>query len=306
MSFRVYPKIHTIGKEEVKDIFADPEHLIVIQEKLDGANFRFMIDEDGRVRFGSRTQELEPTKEHTYAKNFNRACAYVREKINAVEDLNVLRHKIFYGECMVKHTMDYDWESVPPFLLFDIYHITEDVFLSHESVEMIATTMQLTTVPHIKTVMAKDITEINDDAVPTSKYAPRKAEGIVFKNYSTGIFAKYVMPEFKEKNMEAFGMSPKQARSLGEEERIAAMFCTNARIDKAVFKLLDDGNTLDMSLMKHLPMNVYLDMWEEHWREIVTDRNLGPIEPQALKKIITGRCKAVLNQHITNQALQHA
>lgn len=148
---------------------------------------------------------------------------------------------------------------------------------------------------------------ITDNMIGVSFYATgHKAEGWVVKNESTGVMTKVVRLEFKEKNIEAFGMSPKQARSLGEEERIAAMFCTNARIDKAIFKLLDDGNTLEMALMKHLPMNVYIDMWEEHWREIVTDRNLGPIEPQALKKIITGRCKAVLNQHITNQALQHA
>jgi hypothetical protein len=303
MSFKTYPKIHAIGKEEVKDILSDPNHLIVVQEKMDGANFRFMIDEDGRVRFGSRTQELEPTKEHVYAKNFNRACAYIREKINTVEDLNTLRHKIFYGECMVKHTMDYDWSTVPPFLLFDVYDIAHEFFYDFNFVQHFAETLSIKTVPHIMTVPASQIAKIDDEEVPTSKYAPRQAEGIVFKNYSAGLFAKFVRQEFKEKNAEAFGMSPKAARELGEEHRLVATYCTNARIDKAVFKLLDEGNQLEMSLMKHLPMSVYLDMWEECWREIVTDRQLGEFSPQEVKKIITNRCKSVLNQTITNQTI---
>lgn len=103
MSFQTYPKIHAIGKEEVKDIFADPEHLIVIQEKLDGANFRFMIAEDGTIRFGSRTQELEPTQERQFAKNFNRCCQYLSQKL--AHSPALLLHKIFYGECISGDTV---------------------------------------------------------------------------------------------------------------------------------------------------------------------------------------------------------
>jgi len=301
MSFNTYPKIHAIGKEEVKDIFSNPSDVIVIQEKVDGANFRFMVTDDG-IRFGSRTQELEQSKEHQYAKNFNRCCKYLSDKLTSLQYKESLKHKIFYGECMVKHTMDYDWSIVPPFLLFDVYDIEHGMFYDFNEVQQFAAVLNVETVPVQRIVPAGQIQQITDDDVPISKYAPRKAEGVVFKNYAKGIFAKYVLPEFKEKNAEAFGMSPKQARSLGEEERVVATYCTNARIDKAIFKLVDDGAVLDMSMMKHLPMNVYLDMWEENWREILTDRNLGPIEPQAIKKIITGRCKAVLNQHITNQA----
>lgn len=57
MTFSKYVKIKQLGDEENENIFAEPEDEIVIQEKIDGANFRFMI-KDGKIIFGSRTREL--------------------------------------------------------------------------------------------------------------------------------------------------------------------------------------------------------------------------------------------------------
>ena len=77
--FTKYKKIKRLGDEENKEIFADKEDLIYIQEKVDGANFRFYITEKGELIFGSRTQEIrEDDKSH---KNFMRAVNHIREKL---------------------------------------------------------------------------------------------------------------------------------------------------------------------------------------------------------------------------------
>lgn len=53
-NFRTYPKIKPLGYDENKGIL---EGHIVVEEKIDGGNFRFMVMGD-RIIFGSRTQSL--------------------------------------------------------------------------------------------------------------------------------------------------------------------------------------------------------------------------------------------------------
>jgi len=81
MDFERYHKIHIIGDEDNEGIFDNSEDEIIIEEKMDGANFRFMI-KDGVVIFGSRTRELDEDNKNT--KNFKRCIEYVREKIESI------------------------------------------------------------------------------------------------------------------------------------------------------------------------------------------------------------------------------
>jgi len=57
MEFSKYLKIKIAGHEDNKRIFSDPEDDIVVEEKIDGGNFRFYINK-GNIIFGSRTQQL--------------------------------------------------------------------------------------------------------------------------------------------------------------------------------------------------------------------------------------------------------
>lgn len=309
MTFKKYSKIKHLGHEENKDIFIDPTDDIVIQEKMDGANFRFML-KDGQVIFGSRTQELHEDKDHKYAKNFARCIEYVRKniKLKSKEELMSSIGLIFYGECMVKHTMDYDWDDIPPFLGFDVFN--PDINGYSSQAKEYFDVLGLQSVPHIKIVKAGDIKEITDKDVPCSWYAvpnskDQQAEGIVFKNYSKQIFAKYVRDKFKEENAEVFGGNPKYNK-VGDtdDNKLAHMYCTNPRIDKQIFRLLDEGKPLSMELMHYLPNNVYNDIMEEHWRDITHNKKKYKVDFKKLHLIITRRCLAVLRQVITNNALK--
>ena len=61
--FHKYPKIRSLGHEDIKDIFENNQHDIIIEEKIDGGNFRFMINNNNEIIFGSRTQELDDKSE---------------------------------------------------------------------------------------------------------------------------------------------------------------------------------------------------------------------------------------------------
>lgn len=306
-NFKKYTKIKILGDEENKDIFSNPKDEIIIEEKIDGANFRFMITKEGNIIFGSRTQQLtsDEGEDTNVEKNFRRCVEFIREKWNNLKyDGTNLSHLIFYGENMVKHTMNYDWEKIPPYLGFDIYDITENEYVDGYHKQMIFEQIGLETVPIIKICKAKEITKIEDNSVPESKYASissqdRQAEGIVFKNYDKQIFAKYVREKFKEKNKEVFGGGKKFAKT--DDEYFCAVYCTNARIDKCIFKLVDEGKKLDMSIMGDLLNMVYKDIWEENWNEISFSKR--KIDLLNLKKLVSKRCLEVLKQSIVNNSL---
>jgi hypothetical protein len=299
--FIKYPKIYAVGHEETMKLLDEGE--IIIQEKMDGGNFRFMFN-DGNVVFGSRTQSLTSStgEEVNVNKNFRRCLDFVRDKVKEHPDLiKEWNRHIFFGECMVKHSMDYDWKKIPPFLGFDVYDIAKEKMMSCDEAQELFKNLGLDFVPIIDLRDAKGINEINENMIPVSKYAALEgalAEGIVFKNYHNGIFAKIVSTRFKEKNAEVFGLSPKfQEDDTG---KIVARYGTNARIEKMIFALIDEGQKLDMKMMKDLSHRVFKDIWDEEWYDLM---KYSEIKPREMKRLLARRCAAILKQMMVNNLL---
>jgi hypothetical protein len=306
MEFEKYHKLKRLGDEENKDIFSYPEDEIIIQEKIDGANFRFYI-QNGKIIFGSRTREIGEEPNGDEDKNFRRAIEYVREQIND-KDLSKYEGLIFYGENCVRHTMAYDWESIPPFLGFDIK--TETGYLHYSNVETIFNELGLEIVPLLDRVYAKDIElPITDTHVPISKYASpssedQQAEGIVFKNYDKQIFGKYVRDKFKEMNSKVFGGSPKYNKvDDTDNSEFVFKYVTNARIEKLILKEIDNGEKMSMKLMGTLIKNTYLDIIEEEWKDILTSN--WKLDFKKIRKNIAPRVRAVLEQMIDNNLINN-
>jgi len=161
-------------------------------------------------------------------------------------------------------------------------------------------------IPQIKVIKTKEVKPPTDDDVPESAYPSpsakdRKAEGIMYKNYRTQVFAKYVRPAFKEKNLEVFGGSKKHATD--DSGRIVAVYCTNARVDKMIFKMIDEDFKLELPMMKYLPRRVMEDIIEEHHKEICLSN--WSVDFRKIRKGITRRCLNILTQVITNNELNN-
>jgi len=160
--------------------------------------------------------------------------------------------------------------------------------------------LNIDTVPLIWKGTAGKRPDITDEWIPTSKFSEAmKCEGIVIKNYKRQLFAKVVRDAFKEKNKEVFGKPKKH--SLDDNERMIAVYCTNARIEKMIFKMVDEDHKLEMSMMQHLPRRVQQDIWEENWSEISATQ--WSINFRSLRQLISKRCGAVLKMIMVNNAL---
>jgi ATP-dependent RNA circularization protein (DNA/RNA ligase family) len=170
MTFKTYTKIKILGDVENKGIFDNDDDEISVEEKIDGASFRYMIKE-GKVIFGSRTQQLTEDKEHKFQKNFNRCIIHIQECFDKLDE-DVKRHsegKIFFGECTSKHTINYDWEHIPPFLGFDIYDIGSGKFLRQKNKTNLFAAWNLSVVPLIWVGKIKDLPEFLEECKKNEK-----------------------------------------------------------------------------------------------------------------------------------------
>ncbi len=295
-----YPKIKILGSPENKGILHIGDELC-IQEKIDGANFRFMVKK-GVIYFGSHKRELgneEITTEN--AKQFKGCMDFIIKIVNRKELKKFENAYIFFGESCSKHTVTYNWGKMPLFLGFDVYDMASKKFLSVYEAKDIFTKIGLTFVPIKHTglfTMNSTVDNLMNQEQWSSVYAEDgQAEGIVIKNVRKQIYAKIVDAKFKEKNKEAFRKPKKYCEN--DNELFISTYLTEARVEKCIFKLIDDNHTLDRKMMKELPMLVWYDIWEEEWKEIVGKR--WTISFHTLKKNMAKFCLTTLDRMIINQ-----
>lgn len=302
MTFHKYPKIVRFGGKETEILLENPNDIIYFEEKIDGANFRFMPTEDGRIIFGSRTQSIGDStraEESFHQKNNWSKC--VQFILNALKnkDLKPYTGYIFYGECCIPHSIQYNWDTMPPFIGYDI--MKDDKFIDYYEKCKIFSELGLPVVNSFMPHEARDVKNMSftDADVPNSIYGSVQAEGFVLKNYRTQTFLKFVCTKFKEVNKTKFGGNKKFASD--DNERLIDTFCTNPRIDKQIFKLVDDGNELNIKLMQFLPSKVWDDIVEEHSEEIL--HKDWKLDIRACRKSVSKRCLGVLEQVIQLQNL---
>jgi len=287
--FKTYPKVFRVGHKNTQGIFN--KGIIVVEEKLDGANVRWMYDTSRSLfRFGSRKVELTEAKDPG---QFRKFVEWLNEHIS-FSDLE--EDHIYFAEYMIPHTIQYDWDKTPLIIGFDVYNCNTEKFIPlDEAIELFKNIK----VPFVPVIDQRPFYEITPDyldkVIPQSKYYNGTAEGVVFKNYETQQLAKLIAEGFKEVNEQTFGKGKKAAKKQSNEEYILEKYCPPRRIEKVIKNLVEEWNLpLDMKLMTHLPKKVWNDIIEEEASSILNE-NITINLPR-LRKMITKRCVNVLQR----------
>lgn len=305
MTFKKYPDIERLGHEDNLELFLFQDDIIIVEEKVDGGNGSFWLEDDG-IHFGSRNRDL--TKENDN-KTFQGFQVKLRELL-ANKKLNP--DYIYYIEWMAKHTISYT--NAPPFIGIDIrlkraMNVDDyGLFLARESREQEFERLGIENVPLIWRGMVKDFKKLEiNSLIPKSKYFNGFAEGIVIKNYNRKarsgnhqIYAKVVREEFKEDNKAIFG-SVKQ--TISDTSKIVEQYCTDARIRKAVLKFVNEDNiNLDLKLMQYVPHYVIKDIFKEEIVEIIKVYKF--IDLRELKQLVPKLCLKIINQMMLERVKQ--
>lgn len=234
---KTFPSIPRI--ENAPSALFEQGHLW-IQEKVDGANIRFQLQDSGRIRFGDRSRVYQGDD---IPAPYQHAVRHVRERLdrtalrNAIADVDTV---VFVGEAMHKHTIDYDWDRTPSFLGFDIWSGTKEEFLPPDNVEKIYRRLGL----HPINTFQKEVRAIDFDPstyeIPDSGWYSGPAEGVILHN-KTGIRAKLLHPQFQEVDETV----PVDASA----DELARKYATDYRFEKLANKLQDTETPITFDTM---------------------------------------------------------
>lgn len=235
---------------------------IVMEEKMDGANFRFTV-EGGEFVFGSKNTERDALQEQ----QFEPAIDYI-ERFVGPDYVDTLQQPeafdsslVFFGEAMIPHTLEYD--DTPGFLGFDVYVEADDRWLLPEQAHALFEDIGLPTVPIITRIT---VNEWDSDKFefPESEYGDFKAEGVVLKRYEGGerAVSKLVREDFQEQAKAK--SKDKQVDDTDTMSFVCDVF-TKARVRKAAYRLRDEGSydAIKMEMMRDLPREVMRDFVQE-------------------------------------------
>ena len=266
-----FDKIRRLNKDPGASF--DVEENVIIQEKIDGANFRVWLDE-GELKFGSRNVVFD--NEEGYGA-FTRAVEYIKERKD-----HILPGYVYYFEAMIKHTLNYKFDSHAAAILIDIWCMTHKEYLTPQTLEDIS---YFETAP----IVYKGPFGDWDGEVPQSRFGDFQAEGVVIKplvdSYDTfgNIHrAKVVTDTFREENREVFG-TPND-----KESRFAIKYATAARIDKHINHLEDvKGEKVQASWIPILSMNITRDICDEEFPKLLKMRqpNLHTIKKEVERQV---------------------
>ena len=302
--FKKYPKIYHLGSEENNEFFEFGEDTVVIEEKVDGGNGSFWIDDDNNIHVGSRNRDLTTEEDE---KTFAKQRATLQEKLEGKE---LSKDYIYYIEWMATHTIKYD--TAPDVIGIDIRAKRSMIegeyglFLARDLRTQLFDEIGIENVPLIWRGKINELKKMEvTSLIGPSKYYKGKMEGIVMKNYcrksrqgNHQLYAKIVADEFKENNKAIFGGVRKKNT---DTEKIVTQYCTDARVKKQILKLVNEDNLpLGMELMSRLPREVANDILQENISGIFDAYKW--IDFAQFKKMISHNCVRVLKEYMIEVA----
>jgi len=304
MTFKKYPKIERLGDDDNREILLYGEDTLVIEEKIDGGNGSFWIDDKtGQIHEGSRNRNLTLEEDE---KTFIKQRLWLRKKLQQIKPN---KDYVYYIEWMQKHTISYT--NIPEVIGLDIrlkHQANAEgfgMFLGMDAREQEFKRIGIENVPTAWRGKVQELKKMNvTDLIPKSKYYSGKAEGIVIKNYcrkhprgNYQLYAKIVTDEFKENNKAVFG----GVRSKNTDtQKIMDEFATDARIRKQIHRLtIEEGKKLDKKLMQLLPTYVIKDILREEFANIY--ENYKFIDFKDMRSKVPRICFRVLNEEIEKQ-----
>ncbi len=270
MKLHSYPSIYNMGHRAVAALLTGP---VYVQEKVDGSQFSFGLDESGNILTRSKGAEifLETTD-----KLFKGVVEYVHSIKEQLHPGFTYRGEVL---CRPKHnTLAYDRTPKHNVVIFDI-NSGEECYLAYEDVVKEAERLDLEVVPLIYTGNVESADQLKSYLETQSFLGGQKVEGVVVKpvGYNLfgvdkkALFGKYVSEAFKEiHGGEWKKNNPTQNDVI---ERVAMLYKTPARWQKSVQHLRDAGQITDSpqdigKLMKEVNVDVLKECENEIKEEL--------------------------------------
>lgn len=233
-----YGKVWALGHRVVQDLFTHGP--VVLQEKMDGSQFSFMVDDEDELHMRSKGAEIfagQPDK------LFKKAVDTV---VRLHGEGKLRKGWIYRAEAITNprhNVLTYSRIPAGGLILFDV----EDGPGAHFApayLSLIAKDMGLESVPCFGEQIVSSPNDLREFLDRESCLGGPKIEGVVAKAYGRFTFdghlmmGKYVSEAFKEKHKREFKNDGGKADIL---QSITESLCTEARFQKAIQHLREAG-----------------------------------------------------------------
>ena len=291
-----YPKIKLLGDRSNEGILTTSGKVLV-EEKIDGANFGFYV-KDGVIYFCSHGQNLKNSVQIEETGMPNKWPGIEPVLKVFMDSPDMFDENLYvYAESTQKHRMEYD--DIPGFLGYDVLCINTGEFLHWSAaktyIEDVLGLHFVNVICELEVPSCAVDIDYLETLYKTSAYRDGSAEGIVIKRHDTQQFAKIVDDAFREKVKR-----PRTIKDSTTERAIADTYATPARIENAIYELRDEGNEMEMELMRKVFTNVVDDILCEEGDEIC--EVYGAFDTKTLGSIVASKCVPVLKMVIMEQS----
>src|SRR3990167_3198145 len=235
-----YPNVYTMGSKQTRDLL---DSLVFIEEKVDGSQISFSVDDDGDLEVRSHHQKLDVSNP---PKMFRGAV----EHIKSIKEV-LRRGWVYRGECLEDrrhNVLAYDRTPKGHVAIFDI-QMRDGSYLPYPTKSAEADRLGFEAVALLVTsndiITMKDVEKALDEE---SELGGVKVEGVVIKPVEYDVFYGYDL---------VF-------------EKIASSICTEGRWAKALQKVREVGEAEDnTSDIGRIIREVYKDIDEECLDDII-------------------------------------
>lgn len=250
-----YTKLRHLGHREVPNVLDGP---VIVQEKIDGSQISFgVIDDELLVRSKRSHRDLDEQG------MFKAAIAEIKKRRSELVPGFVYRGE--YLRAPKHNLLKYDRVPKGHIVLFDVQDCQRRHMPDKEIIGW-ARDLDLSACPVLFEGVVETKNQIDALLDRKSFLGGCKIEGVVIKNYANGQFAKVVSERFQEKMSK--GRSSKKPKPAAAHE-IAAQYCTEARWEKAIQHLREEGKITDTpSDIGPIIKEIQADVMEEYGDEI--------------------------------------
>lgn len=278
-----YNHIFTLGARGTENILDD---YVVVQEKVDGSQFRWGIDEYGEFVVASKSVPINPDCPPGM---FKEATDHVRSIYNTK---GAWRNVFLYGEVLQRprhNVLKYNEVPTNHIVLFDVYDARDGTY-KPKQLQYYAEWWGVDSIPVLCDGSKLTYEQLEDMLERESYLGGQKIEGVVIKNYNQKIFmnnamhylyAKLVRQEFKEHVQGRRESTPKETI-----DSMVQGYRTEARWKKAMIHLDEQG------LLLHEPKDIGplikevlndIDSEKEDITDFVMKRVMSMIHKEATK-----------------------
>ena len=240
-SWHEYPKIFALGHAAISDLLTGS---VIVQEKIDGSQFSFGVDEGGVVYIKSKGAVIHP---EAPPKMFQKAVDTVLRLKNDLRSGFTYRGEVLDRP---KHNMlAYDRTPIGNVIIFDINY-GEEAYLDRDLVIDECTRLGLEWVPTLMVGVIGKVEELTCLLDRTSILGGPKIEGVVIKPLHYDLYGrdkkvimgKYVSEHFKEIHKSSWVGTPSGGDVI---QVLVGNYATEARWEKAIQHLRDEGRLED-------------------------------------------------------------